>query len=53
MLRFVSRTGHVYRQFNGLALTLRAELNSPSAVLEGELFYLDDRAVRTPRASLS
>ena len=42
-VRFVSRTGHVYRQFGPLALALRSELRCRTAVLDGELVCLDDR----------
>ena len=42
-VHFVSRNGHVYRQFEPLALALRSELRCRSAVLDGELVCLDER----------
>jgi bifunctional non-homologous end joining protein LigD len=41
-VRFVSRAGHVYQQFQPLALALRAELRCRTAVLDGELVGLDE-----------
>src|SRR6185503_2734737 len=37
----VSRTGHVYRQYDALRTSLRRELRIRSAVLDGEIVCLD------------